>query len=104
VTIIRIMSKSGGMNPLFGTVDIVPDEDLNKRLKFYVGFRMSTLLRSGYANLRFFQCEYVVESFEEDFIEVFSKEVNKDAANKELCNKRSKICERKQIKTRRDEL
>ena len=36
VTIIRITTKSGGMNPLFGSVDIVPDEDLNKRLKFYV--------------------------------------------------------------------
>ena len=36
VTIVRITTKSGSMNPLFGSVDIVPDEDLNKRLKFYV--------------------------------------------------------------------
>lgn len=32
----RIMSHEGGMNPEFGLVDIVPDEDLNTRLKFYV--------------------------------------------------------------------
>ena len=45
-----------------------------------------------------------MENFEDDLLEVFSKEVNKDAANKELCNKSSKICKKKQIKTRRDEL
>ena len=32
----RIMSHEGGMNPEFGMVDIVPDDDLNTRLKFYV--------------------------------------------------------------------
>ena len=35
-TIIRIMSHEGGMNPDFGLVDVIPDEDLNKRLQFYV--------------------------------------------------------------------
>ena len=30
------MTHDGGMNPDFGLVDIVPDEDLNTRLKFYV--------------------------------------------------------------------
>ena len=36
-TIIRIMARSGGMNPRFSEIDIVPDDDLNTRLKFYVG-------------------------------------------------------------------
>ena len=35
-TIIRIMSHEGGMNPDFSKVDVIPDEDLNKRLQFYV--------------------------------------------------------------------
>ena len=35
-TIIRIMSHEGGMNPDFALVDVIPDEDLNKRLQFYV--------------------------------------------------------------------
>ena len=35
-TIIRIMSHDGGMNPEFSKVDVIPDEDLNKRLQFYV--------------------------------------------------------------------
>ena len=40
-TIIRIMAHQGGMNPEFGEVDIVPDDDLNTRLQFYVsGFRV----------------------------------------------------------------
>jgi hypothetical protein len=30
------MTHDGEMNPEFGIVDIVPDEDLNTRLKFYV--------------------------------------------------------------------
>ena len=35
-TIIRLMTHEGNMNPLMSQVDIVPDEDLNTRLKFYV--------------------------------------------------------------------
>ena len=35
-TIIRIMTHEGNMNPLMSQVDMVPDEDLNTRLKFYV--------------------------------------------------------------------
>ena len=35
-TIIRITTPDGNMNPDFGKVDIVPDEDLNTRLKFHV--------------------------------------------------------------------
>ena len=34
-TIIRIMSHEGGMNPEFGMVYIVPQDDLNTRLKYY---------------------------------------------------------------------
>jgi hypothetical protein len=30
------MTHQGNMNPLMSQVDIVPDEDLNTRLKFYV--------------------------------------------------------------------
>ena len=35
-TIIRLTTPDGNMNPLFGSVDIVPDENLNTRLKFHV--------------------------------------------------------------------
>lgn len=35
-TIVRITDRNGGMNPRFHEVDIVPDDDLNTRLKFYV--------------------------------------------------------------------
>ena len=37
-TIIRITNPDGNMNPEFGKVDIVPDEDLNTKLKFHVSF------------------------------------------------------------------
>ncbi len=35
-TIIRLTTPDGNMNPDFGKVDIVPDDDLNTKLKFYV--------------------------------------------------------------------
>ena len=35
-TIIRITNPDGNMNPDFGKVDVVPDEDLNTKLKFHV--------------------------------------------------------------------
>ena len=40
-TIIRLMTHEGNMNPLMSQVDIVPDEDLNTRLKFYVSTSIS---------------------------------------------------------------
>lgn len=70
-TIIRLMTHEGNMNPLMSQVDIVPDEDLNTRLKFY--------------------CENIVEDQEETLLEMFSTEgENMDI---ELCSKRSKYCE-----------
>jgi hypothetical protein len=35
-TLIRLMTHEGNMNPRMSEVDIVPDDDLNTRLKFYV--------------------------------------------------------------------
>lgn len=35
-TIIRLMTHQGNMNPLMSQVDMVPDDDLNTKLKFYV--------------------------------------------------------------------
>ena len=35
-TIIRLMTHEGNMSPLMSQVDMVPDEDLNTKLKFYV--------------------------------------------------------------------
>ena len=32
----RIVTHEGNMNPIMGEVDMVPDDDLNTRLKFYV--------------------------------------------------------------------
>lgn len=36
LTLLRLMDKSGGMNPDMSRVDIIQDGDLNKSLKFYV--------------------------------------------------------------------
>eukprot|EP00092_Neocalanus_flemingeri_P005998 GFUD01006460.1.p1 GENE.GFUD01006460.1~~GFUD01006460.1.p1 ORF type:complete len:201 (-),score=51.33 GFUD01006460.1:649-1251(-) len=70
-TIIRLMTHQGNMNPMMGQVDIVPDEDLNTKLKFY--------------------CENIVEDLEDTLLELFAAETeNMDI---ELCSKRSKYCE-----------
>jgi len=70
-TIIRLMTHEGNMNPLMSQVDMVPDEDLNTKLKFY--------------------CENQVEDMEDTILEMFAEEgENRDV---ELCSKRSKYCE-----------
>ena len=40
-TIIRLQTHTGNMNPDMGKVDIVPDDDLNKSLKFHVSVYIS---------------------------------------------------------------
>ena len=48
-TIIRLQTHTGNMNPDMGKVDIVPDDDLNKSLKFHVSFFAHSLrLRNLY--------------------------------------------------------
>lgn len=70
-TIIRLMTHEGNMNPLMSQVDMIPDDDLNTKLKFY--------------------CENIVEEMEETLLEMFATEgENQDI---ELCSKRSKYCE-----------
>jgi len=70
-TIIRIVTHEGNMSPQFGEVDVVPDDDLNTRLKFY--------------------CENIVEDQEDHIMEIFAQEgENMDI---ELCSKRSNLCE-----------
>jgi len=69
-TIIRLMTIEGNMNPKMSEVDIVPDDDLNTRLKFY--------------------CENIVEDQEEAILELFATE-GQDM-DIELCSRRTKIC------------
>jgi len=69
-TIIRLMTIEGNMNPKMSEVDIVPDDDLNTRLKFY--------------------CENIVEDQEEAILEMFATE-GQDM-DIELCSRRTKIC------------
>ena len=38
----RLMTIEGNMNPKMSEVDIVPDDDLNTRLKFYVSDNTDT--------------------------------------------------------------
>ena len=35
------MTHEGNMNPMMSAVDIVPDDDLNTRLKFYVSTKLT---------------------------------------------------------------
>lgn len=70
-TIIRLMTLEGNMNPRMAEVDIVPDDDLNTRLKFY--------------------CENIVEDQEETLLQLFAKEA--PDMDLELCERRTSICE-----------
>jgi len=76
-TIIRLQTHTGNMNPDMGKVDIVPDDDLNKNLKFH--------------------CESIIEDAEDDFLEVFadqSKDIESsiNEFSDEICQKRKSYC------------
>ena len=51
-TIIRLMTHEGNMSPLMSQVDMVPDEDLNTKLKFYVSIILKVTDSSGEAGVQ----------------------------------------------------
>merc|ERR1712223_961709 len=76
-TIIRLQTHTGNMNPDMGKVDIVPDDDLNKSLKFH--------------------CEAIIEDAEDDFLDIFAGEDDIEESLEdyvdEICQKRTKVCQ-----------
>jgi len=78
-TIIRLTTPDGNMNPLFGSVDIVPDENLNTRLKFH--------------------CETIVEEMDEHFLELLADEANAPTLGQKICVEEGGYC-----KSLKDEL
>ena len=45
------MTHQGNMNPRMSEVDIVPDDDLNTRLKFYVSYYITLVHWSCVGNI-----------------------------------------------------
>ncbi|XP_059481154.1 protein seele [Neocloeon triangulifer] len=70
-TIFRIITEKGTMNPIMNEVDIVPDPDLNKGLKYY--------------------CETIVEEHDEDILRLFTAEA--EDLELQLCSEHVKACE-----------
>lgn len=71
-TIIRITNPDGNMNPEFGKVDIVPDEDLNTKLKFH--------------------CEGIVEDMDEHFLDLLADEKNSPILAQRICVEEGEYC------------
>merc|ERR1712170_138350 len=71
-TIIRITNPDGNMNPEFGKVDIVPDEDLSTKLKFH--------------------CEGIVEDMDEHFPELLADEANSPTLAQRICVEEGEYC------------
>ena len=68
------------MNPLFGSVDIVPDENLNTRLKFH--------------------CDTIVEEMDEHFLSLLADESNDNPTlTQKICVEEGSYC-----KSLKDEL
>ncbi|CAL1673054.1 unnamed protein product [Lasius platythorax] len=70
LTILNLMSSSGGMNPLMNEVDIIQDGDLNKSLQHY--------------------CSVIVEEFEDDIVSLYVNDIRNKKET--LCTKISNIC------------
>ncbi|KAK2579778.1 hypothetical protein KPH14_011113 [Odynerus spinipes] len=70
LTILNLISPSGGMNPEMNKVDLIQDNDLNKSLKYY--------------------CEGIVEEFEDSIISLFSK--GETDIRRKLCTDIAQLC------------
>lgn len=94
LTILNLMSPSGSMNPEMSKVDIIQDGDLNKSLKYYVSFLFLFILHNRFYQLLFwyalFQCEGIVEEFEDSMISLFIRKEND--IKEQLCTNVSKLC------------
>ncbi|XP_071446349.1 protein seele isoform X2 [Hetaerina americana] len=71
LTIIKLIDENGKMSSEMGKVDILPDADLNKSLKFY--------------------CEGIVEEFEDDFIKFFA--ANEEDIDVKICSDVANLCD-----------
>ena len=78
-TIIRLTTPEGNMNPKFGEVEIVPDDDLNTKLKFH--------------------CEGIVEDMDEQLLDLLADEKNSPTLKHKICVEEGEYC-----KTVKDEL
>ena len=78
-TIIRLTTPEGNMNPKFGEVEIVPDDDLNTKLKFH--------------------CEGIVEDNDEQLLDLLADEKNSPTLKHKICVEEGEYC-----KTVKDEL
>uniref|UniRef100_A0A0A9XIC9 Protein canopy 2 n=2 Tax=Lygus hesperus TaxID=30085 RepID=A0A0A9XIC9_LYGHE len=67
---------NGAMNPVVGEYDIIQDGDLNKSLKF--------------------NCENIIEEFEEGIVKHFSEEGAKDLEIR-ICSEHAKLCPNQSI-------
>lgn len=70
LTILNLMSPTGGMNPAMSEVDLIQDSDLNKSLKYY--------------------CEGIVEEFEDSIISLFRE--GDTEVRRKLCTDTAQLC------------
>ncbi|XP_063988675.1 protein seele [Diachasmimorpha longicaudata] len=70
LTVLRLMTPEGQMNPEISNVDIIQDGDLNKSLKYY--------------------CQEIVDEYEDPMIELFQK-AGSDVVN-DICTRETSIC------------
>nr|ACO10615.1 canopy homolog 2 precursor [Caligus rogercresseyi] len=73
-SVIPLTTPTGNMNPDFGNYDVLPDDELNKKLLFH--------------------CQGIVEDLEEDILELYVNEEAKKLDSKlcsAYCSKRNKV-------------
>lgn len=70
LTVLRIMTPSGGLNPEMSNVNIIQDGDMNKSLKFY--------------------CEGIIEEFEESIIDLMRK--GGENTDIKICKEITNLC------------
>ncbi|XP_063700596.1 protein seele [Culicoides brevitarsis] len=77
ITVLKLVSETGGMNPEMSKVDFVQDEDLNKSLKHL--------------------CLEILEDFEEPVVKMYMSEQMPKDPEYELCSKTAQLCDDKPL-------
>lgn len=72
LTVLKMMTETGGMNPLMSEVDFVQDQDLNKSLKHY--------------------CLEILDEYDELFLEYFMADSLPANLVDQICTERTKLC------------
>lgn len=95
LTVLKMTTSDGGMNPDMSSVDFIQDGDLNKSLKHYVCFNFPIVLiyNKIYVFISMLQCLEILEDHEEPVLDLLRKDVISSNIDVHVCTDAAKYCD-----------